>query len=89
MQSSGIQKPCSYLTGDTIHLRSGAQPVRFNVYTAVTMKNAVFWDIKTCSYLTKDKLRLRFRYQPVNAMKDVRFIWRDYEECRLLVCDVI
>jgi hypothetical protein len=35
---------------------------------AVTMKNAVFWDIKTHFILTADTLRLRYRVQPVNAM---------------------
>jgi hypothetical protein len=42
--------------------------VRFEVFTAVTMKNVVFWDIKPSSYLTGDTLRLRYRAQPVNAM---------------------
>jgi hypothetical protein len=42
--------------------------VRFEVFTAVTMKNAVFWDIKTRSYLTGNTLRLRYSVQPVNAM---------------------
>jgi hypothetical protein len=34
---------------------------------AVTMKNVVFWDIKTQSYFTGDTLRLRYRVQPVDA----------------------
>jgi hypothetical protein len=42
--------------------------VRFEVFTAVTMKNAVFWDIKTQFFLTGDILRLLYRAQPVNAM---------------------
>jgi hypothetical protein len=42
--------------------------VRFEVFTAVTMKNAVFWDIKLSSYLTGDTLLLRYRAQPVNDM---------------------
>jgi hypothetical protein len=41
--------------------------VRFEVFTAGMMKNAVFWDIKPSSYLTGDTLRLRYRDQPVNA----------------------
>jgi hypothetical protein len=41
--------------------------MRFEVFTAVTMKNAVFWDIKPSSYFTGDTL-LRYRAQPVNAM---------------------
>jgi hypothetical protein len=42
--------------------------VRFEVSAAVTMKNAVFWDIKPSSDVTGDILRLRYRAQPVNAM---------------------
>jgi hypothetical protein len=42
--------------------------VRFEVSTAVPMKNAVFWDIKLHSYFTGDTLRLHYRVQPVNAM---------------------
>jgi hypothetical protein len=41
-------KPSWYLTGKTLLLRYRAQPVnaiRFEVLPAVTMKNAVFWDI--------------------------------------------
>jgi hypothetical protein len=42
--------------------------IRFEVFTAVTMNNAVFWVIKTSSYLTGNTLRLRYSAQPVNAM---------------------
>jgi hypothetical protein len=42
--------------------------VRFEIFTAVTMKNGVFWDIKPSSYFAGDTLRLRYRAQPVNAM---------------------
>jgi hypothetical protein len=42
--------------------------VRFEVFAAVTMKNAIFWDIKPSSYFTGDTLRLHYRVQPVNAM---------------------
>jgi hypothetical protein len=42
--------------------------VRFAAFTAVNMKNAVFWDIKPHSYFTGDTLHLRYRAQPVNAM---------------------
>jgi hypothetical protein len=35
---------------------------------AVTMKNAVFWDINPSSYFTGDTLRLSYTVQPVNAM---------------------
>jgi hypothetical protein len=53
---------------DTLRLRYRAQPVRFEVFTAVAMKNAVLWDIKPSSYLTGDTLPLRYRVQPVNAV---------------------
>jgi hypothetical protein len=42
--------------------------VRFEVFTAVAMKNVVFWDIKLSPYLTGDTLRLHYTAQPVNAM---------------------
>jgi hypothetical protein len=42
--------------------------VRFEVFTAVAMKNAVIWDIKPSSYFTGDTLPLRYSVQPVNAM---------------------
>jgi hypothetical protein len=58
----------------------------FEVFTAVTMKNAVFWDIKPSSYITGDTLRLRYRALAVNAMKDLRFHGGGYEERRLLGC---
>jgi hypothetical protein len=41
---------------------------RFEVFTAATMKNTVFWDIKTSSYFTGDTLRLLYRAQSVNVM---------------------
>jgi hypothetical protein len=62
-------KPSSYLTGNTLFLRCRAQPVnaiRFEVFTAVTVKNVVFWDIKT-QFLPHWK-HLRCRAQPVNTM---------------------
>jgi hypothetical protein len=40
----------------------------FVLLVNVTMKNAVFWDIKPISYRTGDTLRLQNRGHPVNAM---------------------
>jgi hypothetical protein len=37
-----IKTPRSYFTGDTSRLRYRVQPVRFEVFTAATMKNVVF-----------------------------------------------
>jgi hypothetical protein len=46
MPSSGLDKSCSYFTGDTLGLCYRAQPVNamlgFEVFTAVTTKNVVF-----------------------------------------------
>jgi hypothetical protein len=42
--------------------------LRFQVLTAVTMKNGVIWDIKSSSYLTGDTLHLHDSAQLVNAM---------------------
>jgi hypothetical protein len=39
--------------------------VRFEVFTVVAQKNAVFWDIKT---FTGDALHLGYRAQPINTM---------------------
>jgi hypothetical protein len=41
---------------------------RFEDFTAVAMKAAIFWDKNPSSYLTGDTLRLHYRDQPVNAM---------------------
>jgi hypothetical protein len=42
-------KASSYFTGDTLHLHYRVKPVnamlRFEVITAMTMKNVVFWNI--------------------------------------------
>jgi hypothetical protein len=40
----------------------------FEVFAVVTMKNVVFWDIKTQFVLHKRYISLRYRVQPVNAM---------------------
>jgi hypothetical protein len=42
--------------------------VRFEVFTGVTMRNVVLWDIKPSLYFTGDTLHLHYRVQPVNAM---------------------
>jgi hypothetical protein len=40
----------------------------YEVLMTVTMKNAVYWDIKPSSYLTGDTLNLCYTVQPVNAV---------------------
>jgi hypothetical protein len=42
--------------------------VRFDVFTAVSMKMVPIWDKKPSSYLTGDTLRLSYIVQPFNAM---------------------
>jgi hypothetical protein len=56
--------------------KSKVEDVRFEVFTAVSVKNVVFWDIKPKLYLTENTLHLRYGPQPVNAMYDLRFLQR-------------
>jgi hypothetical protein len=42
--------------------------VRFEVFTAVTIMNAVFWDIKTQFVLHRQHIMPPLKSQPVNAM---------------------
>jgi hypothetical protein len=46
---SEIYEPSSYLSGNTLQdIIWLMQYVRFEVFTAATMKNAVFWDVTQC-----------------------------------------
>jgi hypothetical protein len=72
-----------FVVGDPrLNLGQYTRYVRFEVCTAVTMKNDVSWHITPTSYLKGDTLRLRYRVQPANAMysQDLRFLqqwlWR-------------
>jgi hypothetical protein len=47
---------------------AGKYYVRFEVFTAVTMKNTVLWDINPSTYFTRNTLLLCNRNQPVNAL---------------------
>jgi hypothetical protein len=51
-----------------LHSPANQCHVRFEVFTAVIIKNAVFWNIKPSSYFTGDTLRLLHIAQPINAM---------------------
>jgi hypothetical protein len=42
--------------------------VGFEVFSAVTVKDVVFWDIKSSLYLTGNTLHFCYGIQPVNAM---------------------
>jgi hypothetical protein len=44
--------------------------VRFEVFTAVTMKNTVFSDIKTQFIPHRRHITSRYKAQPVDASKD-------------------
>jgi hypothetical protein len=71
MPLSGIQNQVS--TSQETHYVSATEPnqimlLRFEVFTARTMKNAAFWNKEPSSYFTGDTLRLGYRVQPVNAM---------------------
>jgi hypothetical protein len=60
----------------------------FDVFTAVTMKNAFFWDIET--QFVRDKKHIT---SPLRSLLMLCKIWGfqgcDYEECRLLGCDAV
>jgi hypothetical protein len=51
-----------------IILKEILKNVSFEIFTAVTMKNVVFWDIKPCSYLTGDTFGLRYLPHPDISM---------------------
>jgi hypothetical protein len=42
--------------------------IRFEVFMAVTLKNAFLWDENPSSYLTENILLLSYRAKPVRAM---------------------
>jgi hypothetical protein len=42
--------------------------IRFEDFSAVTMKNDIFLAIKPSSYLTNNTLRLRYRVQTINPI---------------------
>jgi hypothetical protein len=66
---------------------AGYSYVRFEVFTALTMKNAVFWDIKD-PVRTSQETRYVSATDPSRLMlcKILGFHDGDYEECRLLGC---
>jgi hypothetical protein len=55
--------------GDTLFgIKQGSKRVRFEVFTAVTMKNVVFWDIRTQFVPHSRQITSPLQSQPVNAM---------------------
>jgi hypothetical protein len=63
--------------------------VRFEVFTAVTMKNAVFWDIKTKFVPHRKHYVSATDHSRLLLCKIWDFHGGDCEECRLLGCDVV
>jgi hypothetical protein len=57
--------------------------VRFGVFTAVTMKNAVFWDIKT-QFVPHRRHYVSLESSQLILCRISSFHSGDYEECRLL-----
>jgi hypothetical protein len=53
---------------DGFRVINRATLVRSEDFTAMTMKNVAFWDIKTQFVLHRRHILLRYRVQPVNAM---------------------
>jgi predicted TIM-barrel enzyme len=49
----------------------GVDFVRFEVFTAVTMKNSVFWDIET-QFVLHRRQRFPYRAKQVKALYDMR-----------------
>jgi hypothetical protein len=56
------KNPTSYLTGDALRLC-----YRFEIFTAVTMKYAVLWDIKSQFVPHRTRIRSPLQIHPVNA----------------------
>jgi hypothetical protein len=57
-------------------IRTSSSYVKFEVFTAVTMKNAVVCDIKFQFLPHRRYNNLRYIAQPVNAMQDLEFLRR-------------
>jgi hypothetical protein len=84
----GYEKTSSYLTGNTLRLRYRVQPVndiRFDVFTVVTMKNAVFWDIEHQFVSHRKHIK-----SPLQILiYDLMFLCGEYEERRFVACDAV
>jgi hypothetical protein len=63
---------------------NGENIVRFEVSTAVTMKNVVFWDIKTQFVPHRRYINSPLESSRLKLCKICGFHGGDYEECRLL-----
>jgi hypothetical protein len=58
--------------------------VRSEVFTAVTMKNAVFWNVAPCSFCVNRRFGGLYRFHIQKRHK-----YLDYEECRFLACGAV
>jgi hypothetical protein len=68
-----VEGDCAGLTGlwPGIYLkgpRNTKNDVRFEVFTAVTIKNGVFWDMRIQFVPHRRHITFRYMAQPVNAM---------------------
>jgi hypothetical protein len=85
--SSPVQEQQSLSEGAQRKMSKHIHIVRFEVFTAVTMKNAVFWDIKL--QFVPHRKHITSLLEPtwlVVPMRYFRFHGGDYEECRFLRC---
>jgi hypothetical protein len=61
-------KTCFHIPNIAFEYAKVQYRVRFEVLTAVTMKNAVFWDIRAQFVPHRGPLHLRYKAQQVSAM---------------------
>jgi hypothetical protein len=66
--------------------KHGTNNVRFAVFTAVTMKNGVFWDMKRQFVLHRRRIRSPLESSQLMLCKICSFHGVDYEERRLRGC---
>jgi hypothetical protein len=69
-----------------LQIPAGWRYVRFEVFTAVTMKNTVVWDIKTQAVHVRNQYFNATESNRLMLCKSWGFHGGDYEECRLLWC---
>jgi hypothetical protein len=51
-------------------MKKQSHTVRFEVFTAVTMKNGVFWDVTPCGHrITRNTVLLLYKQYSINEMK--------------------
>jgi hypothetical protein len=83
--SNRIPSPILDITVENSALRRNCKTARFEIFTAVTVKNAVFWYLKT-RFLTSKETYCDSATEPSRLMlcKISDFHGGDYQECHLL-----